>query len=111
VTAPAAPSGSIDVPLRPYDRQRGIVARWRHGDQLPAVEVELFAPVDNQPARVRVSIVPYPILLDGVTDPAELRRVAWCALRAARWLEREADPRRPAAPDPQTTIYDHLETA
>jgi hypothetical protein len=36
--------------------------------------------------------------------------MAWMLLAAARWLDRHSTSPGPRAPDPQTTIYDHITT-
>jgi hypothetical protein len=95
---------------------RGEVARWRHTDRLPALELSLRAAgkhggYPEQPAHVLVS--PHPVRMEGITDPAELRQIAWCLLAAAAWLERQhpaqPEPAEPAEPDPQMTVFDFVE--
>jgi hypothetical protein len=85
---------------------------WRHADQLPALEVTLraagaFGGYHEQLAHARVST--FPGTVAGITDPAELRQMAWMLLGAARWLEAQDREPHTTEPDPQTTIYDHLE--
>jgi hypothetical protein len=109
--APIPPRGVVARPRRALDVERGELARWAHADQLPHLELSLraageFGGYPAQRAHVRVST--FPQRLDGITDPAELRQMAWTLLGAARWLDRAAGPRG-VEPDPQTTIYDHLE--
>jgi hypothetical protein len=111
---PTSPAGIVALDSRHLQNDRGEVARWRHADVLPYVEVSLRAAGQHggypeQIAHVNVRTGPATCGLDGVTDPRELRQVAWLLLDAARWLERNAHA-RPAEPDPQTSIYDHLET-
>jgi hypothetical protein len=101
----------VAVERRRLDTTRGEVARWRHSAALPALELRLYAAGEfggypEHPALVQVSTWPGPIA--GITDPAELRAIAWLVLDAARWLERQTGA-LPTEPDPQLTIYDHLE--
>jgi hypothetical protein len=110
-TAPVPPAGAVADFTRHLDRDRGEVARWRHADTLPALELSLraagqFGGFPERPATVRVSTFPGPV--QGVTDPGELRQMAWMLLDAARWLERQHG-RPTAEDDPQQTIYDHIE--
>jgi hypothetical protein len=112
--APIPPRGVVARPRRTLDASRGEVAAWRHADQLPRLEVTLraagaFGGYREQLAHARVST--FPGTVAGITDPAELRQMAWMLLGAARWLERAGANREPRTPDPhpQTTIYDHLE--
>jgi hypothetical protein len=111
--APIPPRGAVARPRRALDVERGELARWAHTDQLPHLELSLraagaFGGYHEQLAHARVST--WPGTVTGITDPAELRHMAWMLLGAARWLE--AQDREPRTPDPhpQTTIYDHLET-
>jgi hypothetical protein len=112
--APIPPRGVAARPTRTLDASRGEVAVWQHADQLPALQVTLraagaFGGYPEQRAHARVST--WPGTVAGVTDPDELRQMAWMLLGAARWLERAGANREPRTPDPdpQTTIYDHLE--
>jgi hypothetical protein len=108
--APRPPSGAVE--RRPL---RGELARWHHADRLPFLEVALHTGDDDRPPRVDLTTGQGRHPMTGITDPVELRAGAWLLLAAARWLE--ADRRRlelpqpEAEPDPQLTIYDHLEEA
>jgi hypothetical protein len=110
-TAPIAPAGATIHPR--VDRDRGELARWAHTDR-PHGRLELsFRVVGNYSTRtpdhahVRVHTWPGPA---EITDPRELRLMAWMLLDAARWLDRNTDHPE-TTPDAQTSIYDHLETA
>jgi hypothetical protein len=110
--APIPPRGVVARPTRTLDASRGEIAAWRHADQLPRLEVTLraagaFGGYHEQLAHARVST--FPGTVTGITDPAELRQMAWMLLGAARWLEAQDREPRTTDPDPQTTIYDHLE--
>lgn len=114
MTVPSPPSGAVPTPPRQLQADRGEIAEWRHADVLPALEVSLRAAgrhggYPDQPANVRVTTFPGP--LAGVTDPRELRQCAWLLLAAAAWLERQHPAQAaPAEPDPQTSVYDHVDT-
>jgi hypothetical protein len=111
--APIPPPGAVARPPRGLDASRGEVAVWQHTDQLPALQVTLraagsFGGYPEQRAHARVST--WPATVAGITDPAELRAMAWTLLAAARWLDRHSTSPGPRTPDPQTTIYDHITT-
>jgi hypothetical protein len=106
---PAPPAGVILTDPHRLWPTCGERARWQIGDQLPALTFSFraagsFGGMPEQPAYVRLSAMPV-FRPWGITDPAELRRLAWAALAAATWLERQQPPLDPA-PNPQTSIYD-----
>jgi hypothetical protein len=106
---PRPPSGAIARPPL-----RGELARWHHADRLPFIETAIFAGTEERPPSVTVATGPARAPLEGVTDPAELRRGAWLLLGAARALEHERrrldlPEHAQAEPDPQITIFDYPE--
>jgi hypothetical protein len=116
VNGPRPPAGSIALPLGQLEPTRGENARWRHTHTLPAVELSLRVAGQHggyrpQDAHVQIRHVPVggPIY---TRDPGELRQIAWLYLAAAHWLDRQQPGcDEDAEPDPQTTIYDHLQEA
>jgi hypothetical protein len=105
--APTPPAGASVQRCR----QEGELARWTHTDRAHGRLELSFRIVGNYTTRipdhahVRVHTWPGPA---EITDPAELRLMAWMLLDAARWLERNTTP-PDVDPDPQLTIRDALQ--
>lgn len=96
MSGPTPPDdGAVPTPVRHLRQDRGEIARWRHADRLPAVELSLrsagtFGGYPAQPATVTVHTWPGPV--DGITDPNELEAIAQSILAAADWLRRQPAP-------------------
>lgn len=95
---------------RPHDRGCPGVIVLRHADTLPYLAVRHHEPTDGRPARVDVYTGPAGHSPKGVTDPRELRAMAWMLLDAARWLTPTA-PAPARVDDPQTTLFDLMEAS
>jgi hypothetical protein len=102
--APRPPAGVAADPHHRLQPHRGEIASWRHTDTRPALGLRFY---DGDPPVVEVTVWPGTY---ATSDPSDLRQMAWMLLAAAAWQER-ALGRPPAEPDPQLTIYDHLEAA
>lgn len=99
-----------------------VVAEWDHGPGPGALSVRLHAAgprhlldprgrttTVDAPPTVDVRIVPHRSGCCGVTDPAELRAMAWLLLAAASWQDRAraaAGLTAPVVPDPQLSLLD-----